>query len=65
VSGASVTGARSELGRLLAPHRSPGTLHINVAGQRANTLLHDEHAWQGFARIALSGVRKPAQEDRS
>jgi nucleoside-diphosphate-sugar epimerase len=57
VSGA-LTGARTELGRLLARRRIPRGLHINVAGQGANTLLHDGHAWQGFARAALAGVRR-------
>jgi nucleoside-diphosphate-sugar epimerase len=65
VSGVSVTGARSELGRLLARRRAPGTLHINVAGQQANTLLHDGHAWKEFARIALTGVRRALRTDAS
>ena len=41
----SITGERSELGRLLARQRAPGRIHFNVAGQHANTLLHDGHAW--------------------
>jgi nucleoside-diphosphate-sugar epimerase len=57
VSGA-LTGARTELGRLLARRRIPRGVHINVAGQGANTLLHDGHAWQGFARAAFAGVRR-------
>jgi nucleoside-diphosphate-sugar epimerase len=65
VSGVSVTGGRSELGRLLAKQRSPGNVHINIAGQQANTLLHDGHAWQGFARNALAGVRRALRTDAS
>lgn len=57
MSGA-LTGARSELGRLLVRARIPRGVHINVAGQAANTLLHDGHAWRGFARAALAGVRR-------
>ncbi len=33
-------------------------IHINLAGQQANTLLHDGHAWEGFARKALAGTRR-------
>ncbi len=54
----SVTGARTELGRLLARERAPARVHINVAGQQANTLLSDGHAWKDFARTALAGVRR-------
>jgi nucleoside-diphosphate-sugar epimerase len=59
----SITGARSELGRLLLRQRASGSVHINVAGQQANTLLHDGHAWKGFARTALAGVRRAVQAD--
>ena len=57
----SITGSRSELGRLLA--RSPAAtasrnIHINVSGQQANTLLHDGHAWKVFSRTALAGTRR-------
>jgi nucleoside-diphosphate-sugar epimerase len=65
VSGVSVTGARSELGRLLARRRARGGAHINVAGQQANTLLHDGHAWKGFAPTALTGVRRALRTDAS
>jgi len=65
VSGASVTGARSELGRLLLQRRARGSAHINVAGQQANTLLHDGHAWKGFSRAALTGVRRALRADAS
>ncbi len=63
MTGVSVTGARSELGRLLARRRAAGNLHINIAGQQANTLLHDGHAWKGFSRIALAGVRRALRTD--
>lgn len=63
MSGVSVTGARSELGRLLSKAHATGTVHVNVAGQQANTLLHDGHAWQGFARTALTGVRRALRTD--
>lgn len=57
----SITGARSELGAVLAQRRIttavPGS-HFNLAGQAANTLLHDGHAWKGFAHAALAGTRR-------
>ena len=59
----SLTGARSELGRLLAQRRAPGKVHINIAGQQANTLLHDGHAWKGFSRVALAGVHRAMRTD--
>jgi nucleoside-diphosphate-sugar epimerase len=54
----TITGVRSELGRLLAREAAPRGAHFNVAGQQANTLLHDGHAWKGFERSALAGVRR-------
>lgn len=63
MSSASITGARSELGRLLLQRRAPSRVHVNVAGQQANTLLHDGHAWEGFARTALTGVRRALRAD--
>lgn len=57
----TITGSRSELGRVLAQRGAPGAaahVHINVAGQQANTLLHDGHAWDGFATKALAGTRR-------
>jgi len=57
----SITGTRSELGGILARQRAvsaPGNVHINVAGQQANSLLHDGHAWKGFADKALAGTRR-------
>jgi nucleoside-diphosphate-sugar epimerase len=59
----TVTGARSELGRLLAQQRTRTNVLINVAGQQANTLLHDGHAWKDFARTALAGVRRALRSD--
>ena len=41
----TITGRRSELGRVLARRPVPGSAdgaHINLAGQQANTLLHDD-----------------------
>lgn len=59
----SISGARSELGRVLATRRqadaaTAANTRINVAGQQANTLLHDGHAWKDFAGPALSGARR-------
>lgn len=65
MTGVSVTGARSELGRLLLQRRAPGYVHVNVAGQQANTLLHDGHAWKGFSRAALTGVRRALRAEAS
>jgi nucleoside-diphosphate-sugar epimerase len=65
VNGIAITGARSELGRLLAQRRAAGNVHINIAGQQANTLLHDGHAWKGFSRIALMGVRRALRTEAS
>jgi hypothetical protein len=42
----SITGVRSELGRLLL-QRAKGKFHVDVAGRQANTVLHDGHAWRG------------------
>ena len=66
----TLTGKTSELGALLARQRSTtatGSLHINVAGQQANTLLHDGHAWKNFARTTLAATRRAlrsAETDR-
>ncbi len=57
----SITGTRSELGTILARQRAPSAIensHINLAGQQANTLLHDGHAWKDFARLAHAGTRR-------
>lgn len=58
-----ITGARSELGRLLARQRPAGNVQFNLSGQQANTLLHDGHAWKGFARTALAGARRAMRAD--
>ena len=63
-----ITGARSELGSILARQRAAsgaGNLHIDVAGQQANTLLHDGHAWKDFNRTALSGTRRAMRSARA
>jgi len=59
----SITGAHSELGRCFAQRTATGSVHINIAGQNANTLLHDGHAWKGFERTALAGVRRAVRTD--
>ena len=56
--GITITGRQSELGRLLAQQTSRTDVHINLAGQQANTLLHDGHAWKDFARSARAGARR-------
>jgi hypothetical protein len=43
----AITGTRSELGGVLAHRRGPSAtkrIHMNAAGQQANTLLRDGHA---------------------
>jgi nucleoside-diphosphate-sugar epimerase len=62
-----ITGSRTELGRVLAGTRAPRAtrdIHINVAGQQANSLLHDGHAWKDFARAALAGTRRALRSAR-
>jgi nucleoside-diphosphate-sugar epimerase len=59
----TITGARSELGRLLARQHTERRVHVNLAGQQANTLLHDGHAWKGFARSALADVKRALRTD--
>lgn len=57
----SITGVRSELGGIVAQQRVPTAaagVHINIAGQQANTLLHDGNAWKDFARTAQSGIQR-------
>ena len=64
----SITGARSELGGVVARHLGAGAaenIHIDVAGQQANTLLHDGHAWKDFARTALAGTRRAMRSART
>lgn len=59
----SLTGARSELGRCFSGKTAPGKVHVNIAGQQANNLLSDGHAWKDFERIATAGVRRALQAD--
>ncbi|MCL4746670.1 MAG: hypothetical protein KJZ83_14860 [Burkholderiaceae bacterium] len=59
----SITGQRSELGRLLSQQTARGNVRINVAGQQANTLLHDGHAWKDFARTMRTGTRRAMRSD--
>jgi nucleoside-diphosphate-sugar epimerase len=59
----TLTGARTELGRLLARAEVRRKVHINVAGQDANTLLHDGHAWKDFARSARAGLQRALRAD--
>ncbi len=59
----TITGVQSELGRLLAQHRTRSAVHINIAGQQANTLLHDGHAWKDFARAARAGLQRAMRTD--
>mgnify|MGYP003444408009 FL=1 len=64
----SITGIQSELGRIVARQRrasAAGNVHVNVAGQQANTLLHDGHAWDDFARTALAGTRRALRSARA
>ena len=44
--------------RQQSPRRGPGTVHIDVLGQQANTLLHDGHAWKEFPRTAPAATRR-------
>ena len=64
----SITGVRSELGGILArlPAASAGeNIHIDLAGQQANSMLHDGHAWNDFARTALDGTRRAMRSART
>ena len=57
----AITGLRSELGALVARQAVPAAadgIHVNLAGQQANTLLHDGHAWRDFRRIAFAATRR-------
>ncbi len=57
----SVTGTRLELGGVLErypPRSQEASVHINLCGQQANTLLHDGHAWKDFPRTMLSATRR-------
>ena len=57
----SITGVRLELGRVLtqqSPGLRGGSVHINLSGQQANTLLHDGQAWKEFPRTAPGATRR-------
>ncbi len=57
----SISGARSELGRILAqltPADQGAAVHVNLIGQQANSLLHDGHAWKDFARTMPAATRR-------
>ncbi len=63
-----ITGTRSELGRILVRRRAASAtenIHVDLAGQRANSLLHDGHAWKDFARTALAGTRRAMRSARN
>lgn len=63
-----ITGTRTELGRVLAhrmPARMVARIRFNVAGQQANTLLHDGHAWRGFPAAALAATRRALRDARA
>jgi nucleoside-diphosphate-sugar epimerase len=62
----SIIGRQSELGKLLAHHAGAGPdlkLLVNLAGQQANTLLHDGHAWKDFDKTLKAGVRRSLRAD--
>lgn len=61
--GITITDRQSELGRLLAQQSSRTDVHINLAGQQANTLLHDGHAWKDFAKSTLAGARRAMRSE--
>lgn len=56
----TISNARSELGQVLARqvNRRQASAHFNLAGQAANTLLHDGHQWKDFPRQMLSNTRR-------
>ena len=56
----TITNARSELGQVLARQvdRRQMAAHFNLAGQAANTLLHDGHRWKDFSRQMLVSTRR-------
>jgi nucleoside-diphosphate-sugar epimerase len=51
----------NELARVLAGLPKPRGVHFSLAGQQANSLLSDGHAWKGFERSALAGARRAAR----
>lgn len=61
----SITGMRSELGAIVARQAVPAAAdaaHVNLAGQQANTLLHDGQAWIDFARTARAGTKRALRD---
>ena len=57
----SISGVRLELGRVLAQRASrprAGAVHFNLSGQKANSLLHDGHAWKEFPKTAPAATRR-------
>jgi len=64
----SITGVRLELGRVLMQQPSRllgGSVHINLSGQQANTLLHDGQAWKEFPRTAPEATRRAIRSARA
>jgi len=64
----SITGMRSELGGILAQQLVKGAaqgVHFSLAGQQANSLLHDGQAWQNFAGKALAETRRAIHSART
>lgn len=64
----TTTVTRSELGGILARRRAARateSIHINLSGQQANSLLHDGHAWKDFARATLAGTRRAMRSART
>ena len=56
------------MGGILAQRRAASTtenIHINLAGQQANSLLHDGHAWKDFARTTLAGTGRAMRSART
>jgi nucleoside-diphosphate-sugar epimerase len=55
----SITGVRTELGKALVGSRVGAVdAHFSLAGQQANTLLHDGHAWKDFDRMTVAATRR-------
>jgi nucleoside-diphosphate-sugar epimerase len=63
----SITGSRTELAGILTRRIAAraSDVHFNVAGQQANTLLHDGHAWNDFARTTLAATRRALRSARA
>ena len=53
---------------MLAQHLARSAIdgiHMSVAGQQANSLLHDGHAWKDLRRTALAGTRRAIRSAQS